>query len=69
MAPLVAEFWAALGRLTFAETVTVSETMRDAWENTNEFEPTDIQEWAFLLNTAREIAQDRIVDEHEEQGA
>jgi len=56
-------FWAALGALTFAETVKVAEVMRDAWESTNDFEPTDVQKWSFLLNTAREIAEDHSEDE------
>lgn len=56
-------FWAALGALTFAETVKVAETMRDACESVCEFEPTDVSDWAFLLNTAREIAEDRSEDE------
>lgn len=59
----IQEFWTALGVLTFAEVVTVAETMRDAWESVGEFEPTDIQEWSFLLNTAREIAEGRSEDE------
>jgi hypothetical protein len=58
----IATFWAALGSLTFAETVTVAETMRDAWEASGEFEPTDIQEWSFLLNQARCIYEDRSED-------
>lgn len=56
-------FWAALGALTFAETVTVSEVMRDAWEADDHFEATSIHNWSFLLNTAREIAEDRSSDE------
>jgi hypothetical protein len=55
-------FWAALGALTFAETVTVAETMRDAHDSTTDFEPTDAADWSFLLNTAREIAEDRSDD-------
>lgn len=55
----VAEFWAALGRLTFAETVTVAETMRDAADSVTDFEISDASDWSFLLNTAREIAEDR----------
>lgn len=50
----IADFWAALGQLTFAETVEVAETMRDAHESVTDFEPTDITDWSFLLNTARE---------------
>jgi hypothetical protein len=55
----IAELWAALGALTVAEAVTIGETLRDAWGSTNEFEPTDVQEWVFLLNTARQIAEGR----------
>ena len=55
----VAGFWAAFGRLTFAEVLKVSESMRDAWDCTDGFEPTDIQDWSFMLNTAREIAEQR----------
>jgi hypothetical protein len=54
-----AEFWAALGALTFAETVEIAEVMRDAWESCSEFEQADVSDWAFLLNMAREIAEDR----------
>lgn len=56
-------FWSALGALTFAETLKVAEVMRDAWESTTDFENTDIQDWSFLLNTAREIFEDRSEDE------
>lgn len=55
-------FWNALAALTFAETLRVAEVMRDAHESTTDFEPTDIQDWSFLLNTAREIAEDRSED-------
>ncbi len=58
----IAEFWAALGRLTFAETVKVAEAMRDAHECTTDFEVTDLMEWSFLLNAAREIAEGREED-------
>lgn len=51
-------FWAALRELTFAETVKVAETMRDAWE-AGSFETNDVHDWSFLLNTAREIAEYR----------
>jgi hypothetical protein len=57
------EFWAALGALTFAETVEIAEVMRDAWETTTDFEGTDVQEWSFLLNTARGIASLRSEEE------
>jgi hypothetical protein len=59
MANNVAEFWAALGRLTFAETLEVAATLRDAEDCVTDFEITDAQDWSFLLNAAREIAQDR----------
>jgi hypothetical protein len=52
-------FWNALGALTFAETLEIAEVFRDAWESTDGFEPTDLQDWSFLLNTAREISEDR----------
>lgn len=55
--------WAALGALTFAETVEIAEVFRDAFESTTDFEPTDVHEWSFLLNTAREIAEDRSEEE------
>lgn len=63
MMDAVEEFWATLGRLTFAETLTVAETMRDARECVSEFEVSDAADWAFLLNTAREIAEDRSNDD------
>lgn len=50
-------FWDALGVLTFAELVKVAETMRCAYDTTNEFETSSVQDWAFLLNSAREIAE------------
>ena len=55
-------FWSALGALTYAETQKVAETMRDAWDCLLGPEPTDAQDWAAALNTAREIAQDRLED-------
>ena len=54
-----AAVWAALGALTFAETLEIAEVLRDAWEATTDFECTDVADWAFLLNNAREIAEDR----------
>jgi ABC-type amino acid transport system permease subunit len=64
MTDRIADFWAALGAMTFAETLEVAETMRAAWESTvsGEFEATDVSEWSFLLNAAREIAEDRAGD-------
>jgi hypothetical protein len=50
-------FWAALGALTFAETVTVAETMRDAHDCVDGFDPSDVADWSFLLNSAREIGE------------
>lgn len=63
MSEKIEAFWEALGALTFAETVTIAETMRDAWESVTDFECTDVTGWSFLLNTAREIAEDRSEDE------
>lgn len=54
-----AAVWAAIGSLTFAETLELAEVFREAWESTHEFEATDQGDWAFLLNTAREIAEDQ----------
>ena len=54
-----AEVWLALGALTFAETLEIAEVFRDAWESTTDFEASDVADWSFLLNTAREIASDR----------
>ena len=52
-----AEVWIAIGALTFAETLELAETFRSAWESTTDFEATDLADWAFLLNSAREIAE------------
>lgn len=53
------EVWNAVGALTFAETLEIAEVFRDAWESVGEFEASDLADWAFLLNTAREIAEGR----------
>ena len=57
--------WVALGALTFAETLEVAETLRDAWESTagDDFETASIHEWAILLNTSREIYDQRAEEE------
>jgi hypothetical protein len=56
MSERIEAFWDALGRLTFAELVEVAETFRDAHDATTEFEVSDVQDWSFLLNSAREVA-------------
>ena len=56
------EFWTALGRLTFAETVLVAETMRDVCVSVTDFEHSDANDWLLLLNTARRIGEDRAGD-------
>ena len=53
------EFWTALGRLTFAETVLVAETMRDVCVSVTDFEHSDANDWLLLLNTARWHGGDR----------
>jgi hypothetical protein len=59
MSENIDKLWNALGALTFAETLEVAEVFRDAVESGSDFDPTDLHAWAFLLNTAREIAEDR----------
>lgn len=48
-------FWIAFGALTFAETLEIAGLMRDALEATGDFDPNDVRDWSFLLNTARGI--------------
>jgi hypothetical protein len=58
----IESLWAALGALTFAETLQVAETMRDAADCMTDFEVSNAHDWSILLNTAREIAEDRTED-------
>lgn len=57
MSEAICKFWAALGALTFAETVEVAEQFRDACDATDDFEGWGVADWAFLLNTARDAAE------------
>lgn len=54
--------WAALGALTYAEALALGEIFRAAWESVGPFEQTDVAEWAFLMNAAREIAESRALE-------
>lgn len=60
MTERIEAFWDALGALTFAETVEVAAVFRDAMDCTSDFEASDTQDWSFLLNTAREIAEGKV---------
>lgn len=57
MTERVEAFWDAFGVLTFAEVLQVAETLRDACDATTDFEASDVADWSFLLNSAREIAE------------
>jgi hypothetical protein len=62
MSERLEKFWDALAALTFAELVEVASIMRDACDSTSDFEQSDVQEWSFLLNSAREIAEAQCED-------
>jgi len=58
-------FWNTLGEMTFAEVLEVAAVFRDAYDSTvsGDFNANDAGEWTFLLNSAREIAENNAQEE------